>query len=112
MHPIKTFLTKRKIKQVEKEIKQVEKDLKNVYICMTDWSHGEMGYTQAPEELTELEKEETNIFQVLFRLKEKRIKLYNDLILWSVADKLNAKNQKTIDEKNKEVEELVRARDN
>ena len=98
MHPIKTFLTKRKIKQVEK-------DLKNVYICMTYWSHGEMGYTQTPEELTELEKEET-------RLKEKRIKLYNDLILWSVADKLNAKNQKTIDEKNKKVEELVRARDN
>lgn len=67
MHPIKTFLTKRKIKQVEKEIKQVEKDLKNVYICMTDWSHGEMGYTQTPEELTELEKEET-------RLKEKKNK--------------------------------------
>lgn len=97
MHPIKKYFIKR-------EIKKIDTELKNVYMDITFWCHGEMGYTQSPEELKELETKEKE-------LKENRTRLFNELILWNVAEGLNAKTQKKRDLKNKEFNELIASRD-
>ncbi|MDD3911599.1 MAG: hypothetical protein PHZ22_05400 [Bacteroidales bacterium] len=56
----------------KRKIKKIEEELKNIDLCMTYWSHGEMGFRQTPEEIKELEAEEK-------RLQAEKEKLLQEL---------------------------------
>ena len=40
---------------------EIDDEIENLEQCVLYWTHGEMGYTQAPEELEEIENKISNL---------------------------------------------------